>query len=107
MIFMTVWMGCSVHEPEVLRTDHREFLPAGTFLNSSTVGLRLPRVPEQKLNCSPASASISRLLPTDCFPMRMNCGMGKSTTPSLSCTCAFTSPSRLRSSLLEPSLDDI
>jgi len=68
--------------------------------NSNTVGLRLPRVPEMKLNCSPARDSMSRLFPTDCPPMRMNCGMGKSAVPSLSCTRVLISLSTFRRSPL-------
>mmetsp|Transcript_13879 Transcript_13879/g.37956 ORF Transcript_13879/g.37956 Transcript_13879/m.37956 type:complete len:209 (+) Transcript_13879:1652-2278(+) len=91
-ICITCSVGYSPHESVFLsRTNHRERW-FGTFLNSSTVGRRLPNVPETKLKGSPASDSISLLLPTDCFPMRMNCGMGKSVMPSLSCTRAFTSP---------------
>jgi len=53
-------------------SNQYHFEGPGTLRNSSTVGLRLPRVPEMKLNCSPASDSMSLLFPTDCPPMRMN-----------------------------------
>mmetsp|Transcript_30338 Transcript_30338/g.68942 ORF Transcript_30338/g.68942 Transcript_30338/m.68942 type:complete len:209 (-) Transcript_30338:35-661(-) len=102
---MTSCTGCSCHWL-VLRSRTNQREPRAVMLrNSRTVGLLLPKVPEMKLKVSPASASMSRLFPTDCFPMRMNWGIGKSMMPSLSCTLAFTSPSTLSSSVLEPTPD--
>merc|ERR1719443_1505665 len=96
MICKTRSVGRSSHFiVSLFCTDHCDLVARGLFRNSSTVGRLLPKVPEQKLNCSPARASTTLLFPTDCLPMRMNFGMGKSTMPSLSWirvfTCARTS----------------